>query len=64
MAVENYKCKADRVDRIIYGTSNVRVRPGEIVEVDLAEPDQDDAFNQALYDLEPEDPPHHIPFSP
>lgn len=55
MANATYTLNASQVDRVIFmdGSTkvNVRVRPGEKVEVDLADGDQDAAFDESKYTL-------------
>lgn len=55
MANATYTLNALETDRVIYddgGTIiNFRVRPGETVEVDLADADQDAAFDESKYTL-------------
>lgn len=65
MAAQTFKLKLDKTDRIFppSATYSTRVRPGETVEVDLAEPTQDAAFDQSLYDVVVATP-HKQPFTP
>lgn len=55
MANATYTLNASEMDRIVFddgGTIvNMRVRPGETVEVDLADADQDAAFDESKYTL-------------
>ena len=64
MAAATYKLKISGgvSDLIRTPDGNFRIRPGENVEIDLADPDQDAAFDESLYDEEEEEPPHHHPF--
>lgn len=54
MALATYKCKLDRTDRIFPADATfpggIRIRPGETVEADLAEPAQDLVLDEAQYD--------------
>ena len=63
MAAVTYRLKLDRTDRIFRPdaafTGGVRIRPGEVVEADLAIAEQDAAFDETGYDeVEGEPPPH------
>lgn len=55
MANATYTLNADETDRIIFDDSgtqiNIRIRYGETVEVDLADPDQDAVFDESKYTL-------------
>lgn len=55
MANATYTLNSEQTDRIIYDDAgtiiNIRVRPGETVEVDLADADQDAAFDESKYTL-------------
>jgi hypothetical protein len=64
MAAATYKLKiAPGIsDLIVTSTGSFRIRPGENVEIDLAEPDQDAAFDESKYDVEGVEPPNHFPF--
>lgn len=66
MANQTFKLKLDKTDRIFPPNATfiggVRVRPGETVEVDLADATQDAAFNESLYDVVVATP-HKQPFA-
>lgn len=53
MANQIYTLNADKVDRVIYQDGankiDIRIRAGETIEVDLADPTQDAVFNEADY---------------
>jgi hypothetical protein len=55
MAAETYRLKNDRTDRIFPPNTTlvggIRIRPNELVLVDLAVAEQDNAFDQSKYDL-------------
>lgn len=54
MANLTYTLKPNSVDRIVYNDNgtiiNLRVRSGEKVQIDLADPTQDAAVDESLYD--------------
>lgn len=68
MASSTYKLEEGRTARIQYGDVNVRVRPGENVEIDFDDEDQSAAIEangllEEYFVVEAEQLPGHRPFA-